>query len=399
MAIIESRDYTLEQLFKDFYVVRDYQREYVWEEKQVGELLEDVYKQYSDNKSGSDWEYFIGSIIVCDSQGVYELIDGQQRMTTTYLIFCAIRDYREQIKPQEPLDSLKVLIASSHVDQNGNERFRDRVELQYEDSRGVLEKIARKNDINDIKDTSSVKKIKKAYQVALDFFKKEFGEDESAVQEVKQFYACFIKNVKLVRVETKSRSHALTVFATINNRGVGLNAMDLLKNLMFMQLDAQDFDKLKKQWKEMVDILFKAQEKPLRFLRYFIMARYDAEKRIREDRIYDWFIENKKICKYEEKPFEFINELVKSATAFFHFKNGRDASGEVNRFLLNISYFSTTQHLMLLLAAQNLSIELFTELCKQIESFLFVYIITRVLARLKAYLLNGLLNYDKLIIN
>lgn len=191
MAIIESRDYTLEQLFKDFYVVRDYQREYVWEEKQVGELLEDVHKQFSINKSGSDWEYFIGSIIVCDSQGVYELIDGQQRMTTAYLIFCAIRDYREQIKPQEPLDSLKVLIASSHVDQNGNERFRDRVELQYEDSRGVLEKIARKENFNDIKDTSSVEKIKKAYQVSLDFLKKEFGEDEAAVQEVKQFYACF----------------------------------------------------------------------------------------------------------------------------------------------------------------------------------------------------------------
>jgi uncharacterized protein with ParB-like and HNH nuclease domain len=377
MAIIESRDYTLEQLFKDFYVVRDYQREYVWEEKQVRELLEDVYKQFGINKSGSDWEYFIGSIIVCESQGVYELIDGQQRMTTAYLILCAVRDYREKIKPQETLDSLKTFIASSHVDQNGNERFRDRVELQYDDSRDVLEKIARQGNFDESPDTSSVSRIKNAYKVAWSFFKEQFGEDEAAVQEVKQFYACFIKNVKVVRVETKSVSHALTVFATINNRGVGLNAMDLLKNLMFIQLDSKDFDKLKKQWKEMVDILFDANEKPLRFLRYFIMANYDAGERIREDRIYDWFIENKHICKYEENPFDFIKNIVKSAKAFSYFKSGKDVFGEQNRYLLNISYFSTTQHLMLLLSAQHLSIELFTELCQEIENFLFVYIITR----------------------
>ncbi|MBW4624180.1 MAG: DUF262 domain-containing HNH endonuclease family protein [Brasilonema octagenarum HA4186-MV1] len=377
MAIIESRDYTLEQLFKDFYVVRDYQREYVWEEKQVRELLEDVYKQFNINKSGSDWEYFIGSIIVCESQGVYELIDGQQRMTTAYLILCVVRDYRQKIKPQETLDSLKTFIASSHVDQNGNERLRYSVELQYEDSRDVLEKIAKQKNFEKSPDTSSVSRIKNAYKVAWSFFQEQFGEDEAAVQEVKQFYACFIKNVKVVRVETKSVSHALTVFATINNRGVGLNAMDLLKNLMFIQLDSKDFDKLKKEWKEMLDILYKTKEKPLRFLRYFIMAKYDAGERIREDRIYDWFMENKHICKYEENPFDFIENLVKSATAFSYFKSGQDVSGQPNRYLLNMSYFSTTQHLMLLLAAQHLSAELFTELCKQIENFFFVYIVTR----------------------
>src|SRR5689334_9698170 len=138
MAAIESRDYTLEELFQDFYVVKAYQREYVWEEKQVLELLKDVYDPFLDNKYGSDWECFIGSIIVCKSQELYELIDGQQRMTTAYLILCAVRDFIQKLNPDEPVAKLKEFITSYFVEQNGNERFKERIELQYdEESRSV----------------------------------------------------------------------------------------------------------------------------------------------------------------------------------------------------------------------------------------------------------------------
>ncbi|PHM05887.1 hypothetical protein CK516_37650 [Nostoc sp. 'Peltigera malacea cyanobiont' DB3992] len=81
-------------------------------------------------------------------------------------------------------------------------------------------------------------------------------------------------------------SHALKVFATINNRGVGLDAVDLLKNLMFIQIKDKDFEKLKSKWKEMLKILYKSNENPIRFLRYFIISKYDSE-RIREDKIYE----------------------------------------------------------------------------------------------------------------
>jgi uncharacterized protein with ParB-like and HNH nuclease domain len=377
MAAIESRDYTLEELFQDFYVVKAYQREYVWEEKQVLELLEDVYEPFLDNKSGTDWECFIGSIIVCKSQELYELIDGQQRMTTAYLILCAVRDFLQKLNPNEPVGKLEEFITSYFVEQNGNEKFKERIELQYdEESRNVLEKIAKKQNFEDISDNSSVQRIKNAYQVALTFLKDEFTEDEAAIQQVKLFFARFIKNVRVVRVETKSMSHALKVFATINNRGVGLDAVDLLKNLMFIQIKDKDFEKLKNKWKEMLKILYKSNENPIRFLRYFIISKYDSE-RIREDKIYEWFDKNKEKCGYEDKPFEFIDSLLKSAKAFANFKEGNDTFGKINRYLVNISYLSTSQHFVLLLAAQHLSREMFTELCKHIENFLFIYIITQ----------------------
>jgi uncharacterized protein with ParB-like and HNH nuclease domain len=233
MATIESHDFTLEKLFNDFYVVLDYQREYVWEEEHVNAFLNDIFTEFYSNRTSPSSEYFIGSIIVCVRENnVYELIDGQQRMTTAYLALCAIRDYRKNIKPDEPLDSIKSLITSTYIDDEGDEKSRNRVELQYEDSRGVLEKIALQENLDDISETSSVQNIKNAYYLIYDFLVSKFGQNEEAVQKVKRFYAYFIKNVKVVRVETPSMAHALTVFATINNRGVGLDAMDLLKNLI-----------------------------------------------------------------------------------------------------------------------------------------------------------------------
>ncbi len=378
MATIESRDFTLEKLFNDFYVVLDYQREYVWKEEHVKAFIEDIYSEFSSNKSDS--AYFIGSIIVCvRDNNVYELIDGQQRMTTAFLVLCAIRDYRKENNPDESIDALKNLIVSTYTDDEGNDKSRNRVELQYEDSRGILEKIALQEKYDEIPETGSVHNLKIAYNTILDFLddNKKFGQDELGIQKIKKFYAYFIKNVKAVRVETQSMAYALTVFATINNRGVGLDAMDLLKNLMFMQVKDREFEKLKTIWKKMVDTLFEADEKPLRFLRYFILARYDAEERLREDRIYDWFDENKVKCGYSTKPIEFVENLLKAARAFVNFKKGKDAIGKPNRYLTNIVYFSTTQHLMLLLAGQHLPIELFTELCRHIENLLFAYIITR----------------------
>ena len=72
----------------------DFQREYVWETEHVEKLLQDVQDEFydEDNRLTPDREYFIGSIVACkDTAGVYQLIDGQQRMTTIFLVVCAIR--------------------------------------------------------------------------------------------------------------------------------------------------------------------------------------------------------------------------------------------------------------------------------------------------------------------
>ena len=371
---INSDDFMLEDIFKDFYAVPNFQREFVWEEEQVEQYIEDIYNEYSDDASSS--EYFIGSIVICPgANGVLDLIDGQQRMTTSYLFLCAVRDHIKEKNGKE-IETLKGQIAATNIDELGNDVFRYRVELQYEDSYNVLQKIVKgSNDLSKISlNTRSVTNIINAYYLIRNFINREFENDLAGLRH---FYAYFMQHVKLVRIKTESVAHALKVFETINDRGVGLDAMDLLKNLMFMNTNREDFDKLKDKWKALVDILFE-KEKPLRFLRYFIFANYKVD-RLKEDQIYSWFTNNESICGYADEPIEFIENLQKAAHAYTNFIAGKNIDATPNRYLVNIRYLSgaARQHLILLLAGMHLPIDLFKELSRQLENLFFAYIITR----------------------
>lgn len=375
---IESKDLSVGDLFASFYLVPNYQREYVWEDRQVDQLLQDIYTEYTSNGTGPASEYFIGSIVVCTrDDGVLELIDGQQRMTTAFLLLCALRDHLATVSPGTAIELLKSQIASTDVDDEGKDLFRYRVELQYDDSCGVLKTVGKGGEsLEDIPATTrSVKNILSAYRLIRTFLRSQFDDD---VDAARKFYVYFVKSVKLIRVTTASVAHALKIFETINDRGVGLDSMDLLKNLMFMQAKREQFEELKAGWKKLVDILFGAHEKPLRFLRYFIFAEYDVD-RLREDEIYEWFVKNESLCEYKKAPLAFVDKLLSAATAYGNFLDGKDLRGTPNRYLANIGFMSGTarQHLILLLAGRRLTEDCFTELCREVENLFFAYIVTR----------------------
>lgn len=380
MATIESQDLSIGKLFNEFYVVPSYQREYVWEDEQVTEFLNDIYEEFSKNNFGSAAEYFIGSIIVCNHRrdGLYEVIDGQQRITTAYLVLCVIRDRLQEIKSDESIELLKIQISSTDIDEEGNNISRYRVKLQYEDSHGVLEKIAQQeNSTTKSAETRSSQNIKNPYCTILTWLRHK--QNESEVQNLRKFYAYFNKNVILVRVKTASVADALRVFATINNRGISLDAIDLVKNLMFMKANKREYDQLKEKWKEMVNLLFKAKENPMRFIRYFILARYENTESLKESGIYNWFLSENNRALYDKKPIVFVDDMLASAKAYVKFLDGEDVEGKRNRYLENIRQLgsSVRMPLMLLLAGQHLSTDCFTELCYQVENIFFAYLVTR----------------------
>ena len=376
MQTIDSQDLSLRELFNDFYVVPSYQREYVWDTRQVERLLQDINTEYSFNDRSADSEYFIGSTVVCAGQdGSFELIDGQQRLTTAFLVLCAIRDHLSEIGATE-IDELAGRIAASSVDLQGNNVYKYRIALQYEDSHDVLERIGKRDDVDNISGlTRSVANILNAYQVIRAFLRNEFADGE---EEIRAFYAYLTMSVKLIRVKTISVAHALKVFETINDRGVGLDSMDLLKNLLFMHAERGQFDQLKDVWKDLVDVLYEAREKPLRFLRYYILSTYKVD-RLREDQIYGWFVDNEPACGYRVNPVGFAKELLGAAEAYAGFIKGEDPAGNANRYLTNIRYLSGSarQHLILLLSGRTLPGDLFDELCRHIENLFFAYIISR----------------------
>lgn len=375
---IYSQDINVNDVFQSFYVVPDYQREYVWETEQVEQLLNDINTERSGYNPKNAPEYFIGSIVVCPGEdGVLELIDGQQRMTTLFITLCAIRDQINKLG-EKPSNSLVSMIGDTSTDVYGEDQYRYRVDLQYEDSGDILKSIAQEKIAETAgANTRSVNNICNAYEVVLNFLKHEFTEN---VTELRKFYAYIINKVKLIRIRTEDRAKALKIFETINDRGVGLDSMDLLKNLLFIKADQDKFEKIKDHWKELQDTIYGMKEKPLRFLRYFVLSRYEVGDILREDDIYEWFSKNEEQCGYAKDPVDFVNELLKAAEDYKKiWKENSYPDGTKSPYVESLKLLSggaTRQHLILLLAGRHLCNDLFDRLTRHVEEILFIYLIT-----------------------
>ena len=66
------------------YTIPLYQRAYAWEDKQLVQLIEDI------QDVADDANYYIGSLIVSKQSGKYEVVDGQQRLTSLYLLLSCL---------------------------------------------------------------------------------------------------------------------------------------------------------------------------------------------------------------------------------------------------------------------------------------------------------------------
>jgi len=387
MARIENHKYSIEEAFREcFYVVPDYQREYVWTDKEVQRLLEDIDEQID---SGSDKEYFVGMILVSPSskKNHFEVIDGQQRLTTFYLLLCALR-YRFKGTPHHQV--INGLILTDYTASDGNIKTSLKLEPRYENAEELMQCLVAQDDEPamvrhavqqvGIVQFGSLDNLLNAYGTICRYLLDNY-EDQTSLRKLWGYLA---NNVVFIQISTDVSS-ALKIFETINERGVGLNPMDLLKNLLFTQVDQEDFTKLKNEWKKITAPLERAKEKPLRFLRYFLMANYkitNKDSLVREDEIYDWFIDadNARMCSYEDKPFEFVRKIIRNVESYLAFSDGQGNDGHANVPMATLKKMcggAFSLHYVLLLAIASLPKALFDHFVVQLESFLFYYIYTK----------------------
>ena len=371
---IKYNDHSISSAFKDHYIVPDYQREYVWQDEQVEQLLADLLDAYQeDNRK----PYFLGTIVTCDSGGQFELIDGQQRLTTFFILLCAIKQiYMAQGQQTSVLENL---IYSATMNNDGDVINLYHLQLQYEDAGNCLELIE-KGQEKPAHLTQSGERLFNAFQTAQKFLGEQFPE----IADLKKFVVFLLNKTSFVRIETYDITDALKIFETINQRGKGLDPMDLLKNMVFRQVERSKFKELNMNWKYITRALEKIDEKPLRFLRYFIMANYDTSKEkdgvLREDQIYSWLTRNNDQCRYREAPFAFVQKMMEQVDLYVKCRMPDDLS-QGNVHLKNIPLLagkSYKLHLMLMLAASNMQEEAFAQWKAVVESVIYYGVINRV---------------------
>lgn len=375
---IDAQVKSIEKLKDYFFLVPDYQREYVWKaDDQVEQFLTDIDNEYDENADQQE-SYFIGSIIIVKNKNKYDVIDGQQRLTTITLTLCAIRDLLSNQEltdlQKNHLSTVNNLLYSFDLD---TEKHLLRLELQYEESKNFLDTLILKEKYEG-ENTASIQKMRAAYNQIYNYLENIL---QKGVPALTKFARYFMSKIDLVLIESEDIGSALKIFETINQRGASLNAMDLVKNLLFRQANESQFSTIKETWKKINEALLRCgeDENPLRFLRYFMMARYHNGI-LREDDIYNWIITKagKAILKYETHPIELVKEIESMAQRYADLVNAtkRLSDGSDYPHVTNIGFinkYKARQHLIMLLALSKQADKTAIDyLAQQIESFYFI---------------------------
>lgn len=269
--IMDAENQTIRNLLDRYcFFVPDYQRSYSWSAPQIDEFLDDLFNiLHSDNQ---DARHFLGAITLSrhsNRQSDVDLIDGQQRITTIFIfLYVILSEYQSERFKDKAHGRADVLIRKlAFLDDDGNNvgsrlmlgafnrAFFDEYIIQghnlsVTEKENIKAKYKEKHEYNQnqaIFEAFNI--IKLAVEERLDCC----GSEENAYEYLKALHMCLYDRFELVTMVVEEEADAFLIFETLNDRGLVLSAVDLIKNKLFQACSARpnEFSQLKADWETM----------------------------------------------------------------------------------------------------------------------------------------------------
>ena len=305
-GLIEANKGILKKIFSEefWFIVPQYQRPYVWQEENIQELIDDLYYAF-ENKQNS--EYFLGALVLKRTTEKefreYEILDGQQRLTTLCMMMAVIRDlikkpqYKytlSQMIYQEENELLKVP-SRNRIKYNTRDKVKDFVK-DYIIANGST----RKRDlVNYHEDTNiSVSNMAKAISTMHTIFENK--------ENLEAFAVFLLNNVLFIYVSTDNTEDAFRLFTILNDRGIPLSNADILKSINIGEIGEEDLDEYSKHWEYLEEKYHKGFDRFLSFVRTILLKNKPSSYLLDE---YEKNIYQKNILKKGKNTIDFLIEL------------------------------------------------------------------------------------------
>lgn len=305
-GLIEANKGILKKIFSEefWFIVPQYQRPYVWQEENIQELIDDLYYAF-ENKQNS--EYFLGALVLKRTTEKefreYEILDGQQRLTTLCMMMAVIRDlikkpqYKytlSQMIYQEENELLKVP-SRNRIKYNTRDKVKDFVK-DYIIANGST----RKRDlVNYHEDTNiSVSNMAKAISTMHTIFDNK--------ENLEAFAVFLLNNVLFIYVSTDNTEDAFRLFTILNDRGIPLSNADILKSINIGEISEEDLDEYSKHWEYLEEKYHKGFDRFLSFVRTILLKNKPSSNLLDE---YEKNIYQKNILKKGKNTIDFLIEL------------------------------------------------------------------------------------------
>lgn len=233
---------------KEKFLIPEYQRPYAWTDDQVLTLFDDLV-EYTNNQNESS--YFLGCIVSFSNENKeQEIIDGQQRITTLFLLLRAIHRKLQKMSNSKEKDNFirqiepaiwKIDELTSVADYSSVLIESKVLEVEYNQ---ILENILKTGEVED--------KSKDRYSLNYKLLIKLL--DEYANNEPLNFYR-FTNNVLnktiVLPIKADTQETALTIFSTLNDRGLPLSDADIFKAKIYNKLNEENKAKFVEEWKNL----------------------------------------------------------------------------------------------------------------------------------------------------
>ena len=241
-------------LNEDSYAIPLYQRNFSWTYDEIEQLLNDVADAYQEKRDN----YYIGTLVVNEENGLFKIIDGQQRTTALNLIALVLKN-------EFNFDKLEAVNLTFPARRRSNENIQKLF---------INEKIS-ENDENE---------LTRGYRHAKDALKKVLGER----QLEPQYFVDYLFNKVIIFRSILPKDLDLNLyFERFNSRGEQLEAHEILKAQMMAKFgeNQETAEKFARIWDACAEF-----DKPV--ASQFKMRRKRADSFQERERIFGWHFSN-----------------------------------------------------------------------------------------------------------
>lgn len=259
MAELHVSKKTIGKLFNEMqnkkFVIPDYQRPYKWDIEKCETLWEDIENfAQTDAKSGTD--YFLGTIVsYINEEKNPEIIDGQQRITSFMLMLRAFYKKLENMNEDEDVIGLKNQLAPCIWDINPiSQKVSDKTKIHIislvatEEDNDTFHEILKNGTANDNANDN--------YSKNFIFFKNKCDQYATInPMQWKELCVTILQKCIILPIECDAQDTALTIFSTLNDRGLPLADSDIFKAQIYRNGDTDEKRKeFTAKWKELMHI-------------------------------------------------------------------------------------------------------------------------------------------------
>lgn len=229
---LKAEDQPISSIFSDKYQFRipNYQRPYAWTKEQAEALFDDLITAiHENNVNGERNQYFLGSIVIIKKEHdpKSDIVDGQQRLTTLTILLAVLKQIWVEQGNEKGVKSVTAHLYNEGDDMLGREtgyRLSAREEdadffrTNIQEPSGIKKLIANKDKLKD--------SLLRYRENATLLMEKASALSEDELEELWKFLA---KECSLVVISTSDLEAAYRIFSVLNNRGLDLAPIDILK--------------------------------------------------------------------------------------------------------------------------------------------------------------------------